>query len=155
MRWLVAVLTVFAVTPAAAQQIAVTVTEAVRRALQVQPAMVQARGDASNADMQRLAAIGAFIPTVGVTSTAFRQNKPSIVNGLPVQQGTYQYNTGLALNLDIFDGLRRFQRFRNAAATIAAADAGYANQRFQVTLQTKQAFYTALANDELVRVADA
>jgi len=155
MRWLVAVLLVLAVTPAEAQQIAVTVTEAVRRSLQVQPAMVQARGDESNADMQRLAAIGAFIPTVGVTSTAFRQSKPSIVNGLPAQQGTYQYSTGLALNLDIFDGLRRVQRFRNAAATVAAADAGYVNQRFQVTLQTKQAFYTALANDELVRVADA
>src|SRR5919201_2763870 len=139
----------------AAPPMEITVTEAVRRALQVQPAIVQARGDGSNADAQRLAAYGAFIPTVSVNSVAFRQNQGSIVNGFPVPGSRYQYNTGLSLSLDLFDGLRRFQRLREANATVSAADAGYINQRFQVTLQTKQAFYTALANEDLVRVADA
>jgi outer membrane protein len=133
----------------------VTITEAVRRSLQVQPAIVQARGDASNADAQRLAAYGAFIPTLSVNSAAFRQSQQSFVNGLSAQPGTYQYSTGLTLSVDLFDGLRRFQRIRNAAATVSAADAGYINQRFQVTLQTKQAFYAALANEDLVRVAEA
>jgi outer membrane protein len=133
----------------------VTITEAVRRALQVQPAIVQARGDASNADAQRLAAYGAFIPSVSVNSAAFRQNQGSIVNGFPVPGSRYQYSTGLSLSLDLFDGLRRFQRLREAGATVSAADAGYINQRFQVTLQTKQAFYNALATEDLVRVAEA
>src|SRR6266487_3735645 len=39
-------------------------------------------------------------------------------------------------------------------ATPAAAEHGYTNQTFQVTLQTKQAFYNALATEELVRVAE-
>jgi len=141
--------------PAAAQQVQVTLQEAIQRAFQVQPAMVQARGDQSNASAQRLAAVGAFIPTVTVNSSAFRQSQASIVNGLPAQAGTYQYNTGLTLNVDLFDGLRRIQRYRNAAATAEAANAGYTNQTFQVTLQTKQAFYNALATEELVRVAES
>ena len=140
---------------AAAQHVEVTLQEAVQRALQVQPAMVQARGDQSNAGAQRLAAVGAFIPSLTVNSSAFRQSQASIVNGFAAQAGTYQYNTGLTLSLDLFDGLRRIQRYRNAAATGEAAGAGYTNQTFQVTLQTKQAFYNALATEELVRVAES
>lgn len=155
MRWIAGVLTVLVAVPASTQQVAVTLQEAVNRALRVQPAMVQARGDESNATVQRLAAVGAFIPTVTLNSSAFRQNIGSIVNGVPVPGSTYQYNTGLNFSVDLFDGLRRMQRYRNAAATAAAADAGYVNQQYQVTLQTKQAFYNALANDELVRVAQS
>src|SRR5256714_2515261 len=117
--------------------------------------MVQARGDQSNAGAQRVAAVGAFLPSVTLNSSAFRQNIGSIVNGVPVPGSNYQYNTGLNFNVDLFDGLRRVQRYRNAAATGAAADAGYVNQRYQVTLQTKQLFYNALATDELVRVAES
>src|SRR2546423_8159038 len=117
--------------------------------------MVQARGDQSNAGAQRVAAVGAFLPSVTLNSSAFRQNIGSIVNGVPVPGSNYQYNTGLNFNVDLFDGLRRVQRYRNAAATGAAADAGYVNQQFQVTLQTKQAFYNAIATEELVRVAQS
>jgi outer membrane protein len=155
MRWSTGILAITIATPAAAQHVQITLQEAIQRALQVQPAMVQARGDESNAGVQRLAAIGAFVPTVTLNSSAFRQNSASIVNGLPAQAGTYTYNTGLSLNVDVFDGLRRLQRYRNAAATAEAANAGYTNQRFQITLQTKQAFYNALATQELVRVAES
>src|SRR6266545_4198596 len=155
MRWVTGFLALVIATPAAAQQIEVTLNEAIQRALQVQPAMVQARGDESNAGVQRLVAFGAFVPSVTLNSTAFRQNKSSIVNGLPVQAGVYQYNTGLIFSVDLFDGLKRMQRYRNAAATAEAASAGYTNQQFQVTLQTKQAFYNALATEELVRVAES
>ena len=154
MRWMMGFLAMVIATPAAAQH-EVTLQDAIQRALRVQPGMVQARGDESNAGMQRAAAVGAFLPTVTLNSSAFRQNKSSIVNGFPVQAGTYQYNTGLNLSVDLFDGLRRVQRYRNAAATAAAAEAGYTNQTFQVTLQTKQAFYNALATEELVRVAQS
>src|SRR5207244_7354031 len=91
--------------------------------------------------------------TIG--STAFRQNTPSIVNGLPVDAGTYQYNTSLSASLDLFTGLRRVANYRNAAATEDAADAGLVNQRYQVTATTQQLFFTALADEELVRVAQA
>jgi outer membrane protein len=155
MRWPTGILLITIATPAAAQQVQVTLQDAIQRALHVQPAMVQARGDESNAGAQRLAAIGAFVPSVTLNSSAFRQNLGSIVNGVGVPGSAYQYNTGLSFSVDLFDGLRRVQRYRNAAATAAAADAGYVNQQYQVTLQTKQAFYNAIANEELVRVAQS
>ena len=108
----------------AAQQVEVTLAEAVRRALEVQPAVVQAQGSVTNADWQQRAAYGAFLPSVTFASSAFRQNFPSVVNGLQTTQGTsYHYATSLTASLDLFTGLRRVEAFRSAAATETAADA--------------------------------
>ncbi|HZI23239.1 MAG TPA: TolC family protein [Gemmatimonadales bacterium] len=133
----------------------VSLQEAVRRALEVQPAVVQARGAVSNAGWQMRAAYGAFLPTVTVNSSAFRQNTASFVNGFLASPGTYQYNTGVTASLDLFTGFRRGANRRNADATEDAADAGLVNQRYQATATTEQLFFTALADEELVRVAQA
>src|SRR2546427_2429066 len=110
MRWTVRILTtVLAASlarPAAAQH-PITLQEAIQRAFQVQPAMVQARGDQSNASAQRLAAVCAFIPTGTVNSSAFPQNQASILNGLPAQAGTYPDNTCPALDVELVDWLLR------------------------------------------------
>jgi outer membrane protein len=139
----------------AAQQLEVTLGEAVRRALEAQPAVVGARGAASNAGWQKRAAYGAFLPSVTVSSNAFRLNQASIVNGFPTSAGTFQYNSSLTATVDVFAGFRRIARYRNADATQDAADAGLVNERYQTTLATQQAFYAALADEELVRVAEA
>jgi outer membrane protein len=140
---------------AAQQPLQVTLQEAVRRALDVQPAVVQARGAVSSAGWQKRAAYGAFLPTVTLNSSAFRQNTASFVNGFPASSGTYQYNSGVSATLDLFTGFRRLAAYRNADATEDAADAGFLNQRFQTTATTAQVFFAALANEELVRVAQA
>ena len=62
MRWVIGCLALVLAVPAAAgaQQVEVTLTEAIQRALQVQPAMVQARGDqrtaGANTNRKRAAA---------------------------------------------------------------------------------------------------
>src|SRR2546426_10665550 len=124
---------------------------AVRRALDVQPAMVRARGDATNAGWQKRGAVGAFLPTVLFSSSAFRQNTESNVNGFLASAGTYQFNTGLSASVDLFTGFRRLANYRNADATQDAADAEVVNQRYLVSAATAQFFYTSLANEELVR----
>ncbi|OGF14436.1 MAG: hypothetical protein A2W00_00270 [Candidatus Eisenbacteria bacterium RBG_16_71_46] len=141
--------------PPGAAAPAVTLAEAIARALEVQPAMVQARGAVSNAAWQSRAAYGAFLPSLSVSSSAYRVNTPSVTNGLPTQAGSYQYNSGLSASVDLFDGFRRIAGARGAAAAGEASGAGLVSQRYQVTLQTQQLFYTALANDELMRVAVA
>src|SRR2546426_1129725 len=143
--------------PAAGQppQLQVSLAEAVRRALDVQPAMVRARGDATNAGWQKRGAVGAFLPTVLFSSSAFRQNTESNVNGFLASAGTYQFNTGLSASVDLFTGFRRLATYRNADATQDAADAEVVNQRYLVSAATAQLFYTSLANEELVRVAEA
>jgi outer membrane protein TolC len=65
------------------------------------------------------------------------------------------YSGSLGLSLDLFDGFQRLANKRAAAATEHAADAGLINQRYQVTATTAQLFFTALADEELVRVAEA
>ncbi len=137
-------------------QLQVSLAEAVRRALDAQPAMVQARGDVRNAGASGRSAWGAFLPTVSTSASASRSNQdrfdPNSTTRLPPG---YAYTGGLSASLELFDGFRRVANLRAAAATQDAAGAGLVNQRYQTTLATQQLFFTALADEELVRVAEA
>src|SRR5256714_7701994 len=134
----------------------VTLQEAVRRALDVQPAMVQARGDQRNAGAGGRSAWGAFLPSITTNASATRSSgerfDPASTLRLPPG---YAYTGGLSANLVLFDGFSRFANLRAASATQDAAAAGFVNQRYQVTATTAQVFFTALANEELVRVSEA
>jgi outer membrane protein len=155
MRCVTAVFTLIVAAPAAAaQQTEVTLPEAIRRALQVQPAMVQARGEERTAGASRRSAFGAYLPSLSVSAGATRSNQWTFRDTLPIPPG-YSYTGGLSANLELFDGFRRYANLRAASANRDAAEAGVVNQRFQVTLDTKEVFYDALAREELVRVADA
>jgi outer membrane protein len=134
----------------------ISLDEAVRRALDVQPAMVQSEGDRRNAGASMRSAFGAFLPTFTTSASAGRSNQGRIdfTTGQPIPP-QYTYTVGLSASMDLFSGFRRLANVRSASATSNAADAGVTNQRFQVTLQTKQLFYDALAREELVRVAQA
>lgn len=162
------------VAPAAAQQadttehagtssdsvtLEVSLDEAIRRAIEVQPAMVQARGEQRNAGAAERTARGAFLPQVDAdasrtqaSANRFSRETNQIVSG---GSSNKSYSAGLSLRLDLFDGMRRFASLRAASAASNAASASLTNQGFQVTLQTTQVFYDALAREELVAVADA
>src|SRR2546429_420526 len=134
----------------------VTLQEAVRRALDVQPAMVQARGEQRNAGASGRSAWGAFLPSITTDASATRSSgerfDPASTLRLPPG---YAYTGGLSASLVLFDGFSRFANLRAASATQDAAAAGDVNQRYQVTAATGQVFFTALANEELVRVSEA
>ena len=160
MRWVTGILAVVLGVPAAAQQapqqLEVTLKEAIQRALQVQPAMVQAQGRQRTAGAGRQVAWGSFLPNVSVSGFAtknskqrFDQNSQRLIP--PVQN----YGSGLSANVDLFTGLRRLANLRSASATLDAEEAGVVTQRFQVQLDTKRFFYNALATEELVRVAQS
>ena len=145
--------------PADSGPVRVTLDQAIRAALDVQPAMIQARGDRRTAAAAGRTAFGAFLPTVTTSASRnqssanrFNQATNQIVSG---GSSTKSYTGGVTLSLDVFDGMKRFAAMHAADATISAADASVTNQRFQVTLQTAQLFYDALAREELVDVANA
>src|SRR6267142_4837624 len=143
-------------TPAAPQRVEVTLDEAVRRALDVQPTMVQARGDQRTAGAARRSAFGAFLPSLTTSGSASRNNLPfRIGTDTTTYPPVYTYSGGLTLSLNLFTGFQRLWDLKSSYANTAAAGAEVVNQRFQLTLQTKQAFYNAIANDELVRVAQS
>jgi outer membrane protein len=137
-------------------QLEVTLTEAIQRALQVQPSVVVARGEQRNTGASKRQAYGAFIPNVSVGASAARSNVGRIdgTTGRPIPP-EYTYTGTFTASLELFDGFRRFANVKAASAENEAADAGMVNERFQTTLLTKQLFYTAVANEALVRVADA
>jgi outer membrane protein len=143
--------------PAAQQsQVQVTLNNAIERALQIQPAMVQAEGDQRNAGATKRTAYGAFIPAVTLGASAARSNVGRIdqATGRFVPPD-YSYTGNFTASLDLFDGFRRFANLKASSASGHAADVGLVNQRFQTTLQTKQVFYNAIATEALVRVAEA
>jgi outer membrane protein TolC len=148
------------VAPAAAQQAQATVTlqEAIQRALRVQPAMVQARGDQRNAGAAMRASIGSYLPTVSTNGSSQRNGGTrfnSTTGQIVTAPASTSFNGGLSASVELFDGFRRLADVRASHASQNAAEAGVTNQQYQVTLQTKQAFYNALATNDLVAVAQA
>src|SRR5947208_1729015 len=146
--------------PAAGQpaQLQVSLAEAVRRALDVQPSIVQARGDVRTAGADERSAAGAFLPAItasGSSTLASTSRYNAATGQIVTVPSNTSYSGSLGLSLDLFDGFQRLANKRAAAATEDAADAGLINQRYQVTATTAQLFFTALADEELVRVAEA
>lgn len=143
--------------PVLSQGPRVTLEDALRMAERVDPDLVQARGALRTAGAAKRTNTGSFLPSLSVTGSATRasSNRFNEATGQVVSVGSNtSYTSGLSLNLTIFDGLSRFAQRSVAHADLDAADAGIINQRFQVALQTKQAFFQALATAELVGVAE-
>jgi len=142
--------------PAAAQTRSVTLDEAIRMAVQVQPAMVQARGQVTSAAASKRRVIGSWLPNISLSSGASKNSSTRYDQATQrtVTASSKSYSAGLSASLVVFDGLSRLYDGRAAGADATAADASLVNQRFQTTLQTKQAFFNALAAEELVRVSE-
>lgn len=156
MRWTLILAGLGLAGPLAAQQVEVTLTEAIQRALEVQPGMVQAEGNERNMGAARRTTVGAFLPSVSVSGFAsknsqqrFDQNSNQLIPPIP------NYGSSISASIDLFTGFRRVANLKTASANLEAAQAGVVTQRFLVQLQTKQAFYAAIATEELVRVAEA
>ncbi|UCC49169.1 MAG: TolC family protein [Gemmatimonadota bacterium] len=141
---------------AAAQAQSVTLDQAVGMALQAQPAMVQARGQVTSAGAAKLQTVGSWLPNVSLSSGASTNSSTRYDQATQrtVSASSTSYSAGISASLVVFDGLGRLYDGRAASADARAADASLVNQRFQTTLQTKQAFFNALAAEELVRVSE-
>ena len=160
MKWSIGILSLTLVAPLGktlgAQQVEVTLDEAVRRALLVQPAMVQATGATRSASAARRSSLGAFLPRVSVSGSASKNSLPRFdQNSQSVVPPIWNYGSGLSASVDLFTGLRRLWSLRAATANLDAAEAGSVNERFRVTREAKRAFYEAIETEELVRVAEA
>lgn len=133
----------------------VTLAEALARAPRVQPSTVQAQGAVRSADAQRRSATGAYLPNITANasgSKSFSEFVTQQQNG-QVGSGTNQtVGMGLSASLDLFTGFRRGADVRAADAQQRSAAAGLDNARYQVSLQTTQAFLDALAAKQTVEV---
>ena len=135
----------------------ISLQEAVSLAMKNAPAAVQARGLERNAGAARRQAVGAYIPNVNLTAGTGRTQGTTInsFNGqlTPLSGNPWSYNNGLALNVELFDGGRRWSEMRRNRATADVADVSAISARFDASLQVKQQYYAALAARESAAAA--
>src|SRR5207237_9966721 len=104
-------------------QLQVSLAEAVRRAHDVQPAVVWALVDQLNAGASQRTAAGAFLPTLtlgGSSNKASANRYNSATGQIVTVPSNTSYFGSVGASIDLFDG---FRRFANASATSATADA--------------------------------
>lgn len=144
-------------TGALSAQQPLTLDEAVARSLQVHPAMAQARAGLDNAGVSHRAAWGGFLPTLSVSSGASTNSSQRFDQATQrtVAGASESYNAGLSLSYSLFNGGQRFADMDRARADIASAEADMENQRFGVILQTKDLYFAALRQSDLLEVARA
>nr|MDP2483206.1 TolC family protein [Candidatus Palauibacterales bacterium] len=122
----------------------------------VQPAVVQARGAITTANAASREVVGSWLPRINSSGSWSRNSTTTRIDPTTQTEVTsppYSYSAGWNASIEIFDGFRRFAQGRSTSADFASAEANLTNQQFQVTLQVKQAFFNALAADELIRVS--
>lgn len=133
----------------------VTLDQAVERSLERSPALAQASQSVDNAATGRRTAYGAFLPSLSASSGASLRSQDRFDPGTDriVSGSTDSYTAGLSASYDVFTGGKRFADLDRSRADLLAAEARREEQRFQVSLQTKQLFFTALRQGELLEVA--
>jgi outer membrane protein len=130
----------------------VTLDQAVRLALQHDPAAVAAETALDGARAATRLAAAAWLPSLTTTSyyTNSSNERFDATSGRLVSQS---YNAGVAAGYDVFTGGRRGAQQRAARAEFGAAAAEERAQVFQTTLAAKEVYYEAQAASELVRTA--
>jgi outer membrane protein TolC len=129
----------------------------VARTLAYSPGVVSAQGSVRDAAALRRVALGAYLPSVSLISSAgwSDQTVSGVGTASPLTQtgGMNTYGAGFAAALDVFTGGRRGAQRSQAEAISQAADAGFVQQRFATILAAKQGYYDVVRAHELVRVA--
>jgi len=129
----------------------------VARTLAYSPGVVSAQGTVRDAAALRRVALGAYLPSLSLISSAgWSDQTTGGVGTLPTLTqtgGMNTYGAGFAAALDVFTGGRRGAQRSQADAISQAADAGFVQQRFATILVAKQGYYDVVRAHELVRVA--
>lgn len=137
----------------------VTLREAIELAAKNSPAAVSARGLERNASAARRQAVGSYVPNVNLSAGTGRTQGTTInnFNGqlTSLSGNPWSYNNGLAMNVEVFDGGRRWSEVKRIRATADVADVSAVSARFDASLQVKQQFYAALAARESAAAAKA
>lgn len=133
----------------------VTLREALDDARQNAPAMVQAQQNIRVSDMGRMQAWAAYLPSISGSGSSSKSSSQRVNQFGTVTTGAPQNSSsfGLSASLRLFTGFQRGANSRLAAANADVNEAALIAQQYATDLATKQAFFTELADEELVTVA--
>jgi outer membrane protein TolC len=126
----------------------------IARAIAVNPAVTVAEENVRTARSEGRVANGAYLPTLGLTSSALRSNILTTASA-PGTPSTAAYSTSLLSSVEVFTGGRRGADRSRAQADLSAAEATNVSQRFAVTLLAERAFFETLRGSDLMTVAGA
>ena len=142
--------------PAVSQIPTVTLEEAVALAMEHSPTIIQAEGDIRIAQATKRQSVSDWLPTLSASSgwSANSTNRFDAQTQRTVTGSATSVNGSLTARYTLFDGFRRNAQGRARSADLVSTEATYTSQEFQISLQTKQTFFSALAADELVRVSE-
>ena len=130
----------------------VTMEEAVDRALEVNPQMVQARTSLGTAEFGTKQAYASLLPSLSVSSgtslSSAQRYDPSL--GTTLNTSSTSYSAGISTGMDLFAGGRNLASIRSARASEYAAEATVVTRRFTVALAAKQAYFGVLRSQELI-----
>lgn len=139
--------------PAADTLPVVTLEEALRDAVALDPSYVAAVGQLDNAEWGRRAAMLVFL-TPNITANAdYSEFSTSQFNIGIGQAASASGRFSLDARYELFAGGRKVQLGRQASAELEAARAGELGSRFIAALQTERDFYAVLGTRELLDVA--
>lgn len=136
----------------------ISLDEALRFAQRNAPSAVQAQGTIRTSAAAVRSAYLAFIPTVNLSTGASKQGGDRFDSQgqlVPFTGQAWQYNSGLNMNVDLFDGGTRFFDLKTAKASLAAAEANETLQRYNVALDVKRQYFAVLAARESEAAARA
>jgi len=136
----------------------ISLEEAVNLARQNSPTTVQAAGNTRSNSAAVRSAWMSYIPSVSFNAGAVKPNGPAKIGegGVLIKSSNRsQYSSGLAMNVDLFDGGNRLFRLRSAKANVNAAEANETLQQYNVSLNVKQQYYAVLAARESEAAAQA
>lgn len=137
----------------------VTLQEAIDMAARNAPMAVQAKGLARTAAASKRQSVASYFPTVNLSANSGNTQGTTInsFNGqlTSLTGNPWSYGNTLRMDLDIFDGGRRFAEARRIRATADVADISGTTALFDATLQVKQQYYAVLAARESAAAAKA
>jgi len=129
----------------------------VARTLAYSPGLAGAQGAVRDAAAARRVALGTYLPSVSLISSAAWSDQvlagTGVTPGLASTSAMNTYGAGVVGALDVFTGGRRGAERSYAEAITQAADAGLVQQRYATMLVAKQGYFDVLRAHELVRVA--
>lgn len=129
---------------------AISLDEAVKLAQQNAPQAIQARNTLRTSSASVRSALSAYIPSLTANASGSRSSGETYFQGalVPLRGDPWSYSRGFSSNLELFDGMRRWNNYRAAQASVDAADVGEVAQRFNVALNVKQQYFAVLAARE-------
>lgn len=134
----------------------VTLDEAVQLAVENSPDMAAAEGAIDDAEWGERSAWAEFLPNLSLSSgSSFRSGSQVDPNTGERRGATDNYSAGFSAGVPLFTGFRRGAQLDQARAETNSVQAGLVEQRFNVAMQAKIAFFDVLRNEELVELAEA